>query len=310
MENLEILNVLIYIILNYLSYSLVIIFQLLFLSTFPLYYHIIQLFFSNICLYLLSKIRSENIYVTKGQSPPQETTEKVIGENDPIIQFNLMPNSRCEICNIEKLPLRSHHCEVCNKCVKCFDHHCWVLAGCIGENNRLLFILFLFLQNCSIDCGLIALIRLINEQKNEEMRYFLTFYFSFICIFSVLFLFIFVYHSYLLLSNQTNYEIFNEEQCPYIIVYSFERKLFMGQRGLDYGTNYRFKPFDLGIKKNFLLYYEQFINKDKPMINWEEIFYENLKNTKESKTCCDNCEKCEKKTITSEVNISNEINEA
>ena len=291
MENLEILNILIYIILNYLSYSLVIIFQLLFLSTFPLYYHIIQLFFSNISLYVLSKIRSENIYVTTGQSPIPETPEKIIGENDPIIQFNLMPNSKCEICNIEKPPLRSHHCEICNKCVKCFDHHCWVLAGCIGENNRLLFIIFLFLQNCSIDCGLIALIFLLREQKDEDIRYFLTFYFSFICIFSALFLFIFVYHSYLFISNQTNYEIFNEEQCPYIIVYSFERKIFMNQRGLDVGNNYRFRPFDLGIKKNILLYFEQFMSKDRPNINWEEIYYENLKNTRENKNCCDNCEK-------------------
>jgi len=304
MEGLEILNFLIYIVLNYLCYSIIIIFQLLFLSTFPLYYHLIQLFFSNMCLYLLSKIRSENIYVTNTKSQTSETTnEKVINENDPINHFNLMPIERCEICSIEKLPLRSHHCEICNKCVRCFDHHCWVLAGCIGENNKLLFILFLFLQNCSIDIGLLAIIILLNEQKDEGMRYFLTFYFSFICIFAVIFLFVLIYHSYLFLTNQTNYEIFNEDQCPYMIVYSFERKRIINQRGLDIGNNYRFRPFDLGIKKNFLLYFNQLINKEKRVINWEDIYYENLKDAREKANCCGkNC--CEKKTI-DEVKIFN-----
>ena len=288
MEGLEILNFLFYIILNYLGYSLVLIFKLLFLYDFSIIYHIIQLLFSNACLYILYKIRAENIYVNPQKPQVQETTEKVIGEDDPIIQFNLMTNSRCDICNIDKLPLRSHHCEICNKCVKCYDHHCWILAGCIGENNKLLFIIFLFLQICSINCCLVAIIILLNKQKNEGIKYFLTFYFSFISIFSALFLFIFLYHIYLFLTNQTNYELFNEEQCPYLIVYSFERNKFMQQRGIDLGSDYRYRPFDVVIKKNFFLYFDQLLSKEKHSINWEEIYYENLKKTTERKTCCDN----------------------
>jgi hypothetical protein len=287
MENFDILNILLYMILNYLGYSLIIIFKLLFIYSFPFIYHIIQLFLSNICLYLLVKIKTENIYVNSQKAKVLETKENIIGEDDPIIQFNLMPNVRCDICKIDKLPLRSHHCEICNKCVKCFDHHCWVLAGCIGENNRLLFLLFLFLQNCSLDCSLIAIIKLLNRLRNEGMRYFLTFYFSFICIFSAIFLFVFIYHAVLFLTNQTNFELFNEEQCPYILVYSFERNKYMTQKGIDLGNNYRYRPFDGGIKKNFFLFFEQLISKDKYDINWETIYYENLKNSREKKSCFD-----------------------
>jgi len=288
MENAAIINFLIYMILNYLGYSLVIIFQLLFLFSFPLIYHIIQLIFSNSCLYLLFKMHSENIYVSNKLSPTIDSTEKVIGETDPIVQNKLMASNKCEICNIEKLPLRSHHCQVCNKCVKCFDHHCWVLAGCIGENNRLLFIIFLFLQNCSIDCSLVAIYILLKEITNEEMKYFLTFYFSLICIFSVIFLFVFIYNFYLVLTNQTNFEIFYEEQCPYIDIFSFEKKKIMAQRGYNFGNNYRFRPFDLGIKKNILMIFKQYMNKEKTGIKWDEIFYENLKIPEEKKRCCGN----------------------
>ena len=288
MENVEILNFLIYMILNYLGYSLVLIFQLLFLFSFPLIYHIIQLLLSNSCLYLLFKIHSENNYVSNKEISTFDISEKIIGENDPIIQNKLTAKNKCEICNIEKLPLRSHHCQICNKCVKCFDHHCWILAGCIGENNRLLFIFFLFLQNCSIDCSLIAIHILLRKIKNEEMRYFLTFYFSLISIFSVIFLFVFLYNSYLLLTNQTNFELFNEDQCPYLLIYSFEKKKYLTQRGFNIGDNYRFRPFDLGIKKNFLIFFKQFFNNEKTGINWDEIFYENLKNSGEKKSCCGN----------------------
>ena len=299
MEGIGAIHIFLYIVLNYLGYSLVIIFQLLFISTFPAIYHLLQLFLSNICIYLLFKIRLANNYVNPNSSTSKGNIEssntdnaKIIGENDPIIQFNLMPNIGCDFCKITKLPLRSHHCEICNKCVKCFDHHCWILAGCIGENNKLFFIIFLLLQNCSIDCSLFAIMILLKEQKNEDIKYFLTFYFSLICLFSVIFLFTFIYHFYLFITNQTNYELFNEEQCPYILVYSFEKNKYLQQRGVDIGNNIRYKPFDMGFKNNFFLYFNLLNNKDnKNGINWENIYYENLKNTRHKTDCCDKINK-------------------
>ena len=290
MEDYNVFNILIYIIINYSGYSIVIIFKLLFITEFPLKYHITQLFLSNMSLLLLIIIRSTNDFVTNEKSQKSESipnlnsSEKSIGENDPIVQFNLIQNVGCDICKIDKLPLRSHHCEICNKCVRCYDHHCWALAGCIGENNRLLFLIFLILQNCSIDCGLIAIIILLNEQRSENFRYILTFYFSGICSFSILFKFILGYHSYLFFTNQTNYELFNEDKCPYIATYSFEKNKYIQQKGNNLGNEMGIRPFDLGFKGNFMLFFERLFNKKG--IIWENIFYENLKKTSTQKSCC------------------------
>lgn len=292
MEDYNIFNILIYIIINYSGYSIVIIFKLLFITEFPLKYHITQLILSNTTLYLLSKIRSTNDFVANEKSQKSETipnlssSEKTVGENEPIVQSNLMQNVGCDICKIDKLPLRSHHCEVCNKCVRCYDHHCWALAGCIGENNRLLFLIFLILQNCSIDCGLIAVIVLLNEQRSEDFRYALIFYFFWICLFSIIFKFVLVYHSYLFFTNQTNYEIVNKDKCPYIVIYSFEKNKYIQQKGNSLGNEMGIRPFDLGFKENFMLFFEQLFKKDKKGIIWENIFYENLKQTSKQKSCC------------------------
>lgn len=49
---------------------------------------------------------------------------------------------KCHLCNIEQ-PLRSHHCDFCNRCVLKYDHHCPYLETCIGEKNHRYFWFFL-----------------------------------------------------------------------------------------------------------------------------------------------------------------------
>ncbi|CAF0906341.1 unnamed protein product [Rotaria sordida] len=49
---------------------------------------------------------------------------------------------KCLLCNIEQ-PLRSHHCDFCNRCVLKYDHHCPYLETCIGEYNHCYFWCFL-----------------------------------------------------------------------------------------------------------------------------------------------------------------------
>jgi len=41
-------------------------------------------------------------------------------------------------------PARTHHCQVCNRCVFMMDHHCPWVNNCVGLENMRFFLLFIF----------------------------------------------------------------------------------------------------------------------------------------------------------------------
>ncbi|CAD8183364.1 unnamed protein product [Paramecium pentaurelia] len=51
----------------------------------------------------------------------------------------------CMQC-LNEQPMRSKHCQYCKKCIPMFDHHCPWIGICIGEKNKLLFLIYLFVQ--------------------------------------------------------------------------------------------------------------------------------------------------------------------
>ena len=86
-----------------------------------------------------------------------------------------------------------------------------------------------------------------------------------------LFIILFLFHSYLLLSNQTSYEIFHKDQCPYLRIFKQERiKIYM-ERGIEISDKLAFLPFDSGIDKNLgYAFYKVFHTCDK--IKWEDVY--------------------------------------
>ncbi|KAM3142661.1 hypothetical protein pb186bvf_005320 [Paramecium bursaria] len=57
--------------------------------------------------------------------------------------FDCNPVERiCPDCS-QLRPQRSRHCDICQKCVDRYDHHCPWLSNCIGKKNYRVFILFL-----------------------------------------------------------------------------------------------------------------------------------------------------------------------
>lgn len=70
-------------------------------------------------------------------------------QKDPKIDFYQLleifdPNNLCPECEVIRTP-RSRHCNICNKCVYRFDHHCPWINNCVGSGNHGWFYLYICL---------------------------------------------------------------------------------------------------------------------------------------------------------------------
>ena len=206
----------------------------------------------------------------------------------PLMIMKLMPCNGCKYCKISELPLRSFHCNKCQRCIRAYDHHCNLIGSCIGENNHFVFFLFLFSQSLTFILGIFRLIQILPllDQKNFIKIIIFGYFAVFGFISSLLGIYL-IFHMYLLLTNQTTYEIFHKDQCPYLRIFKEERTKIYIQRGIEIQSNLSFRPFDCGIRKNLKYAFYKLFNSSENM-KWEDIYFENLKTNHIGFEICNN----------------------
>jgi len=116
--------------------------------------------------------------------------------------------------------LRTKHCHDCGRCVRKFDHHCFWVGTCVGEKNHARFVWYLVAQT--------ALIVWAFHISNSGWKYADTFHELFeinagpVCMSIALFIFIlFVgsllgFHVYLIVTNQTTWEVSSRDKISYL----------------------------------------------------------------------------------------------
>jgi len=108
----------------------------------------------------------------------------------------------CKRCKLYQ-PLRAKHCYDCGICVRTHDHHCPWIGGCVGENNRILFFLYLFLQCIEL---LVFFIEGVNGISILEPSISLLLGLLTIAMFFIMVSCLLTFHTFLMLSNLTTWE--------------------------------------------------------------------------------------------------------
>lgn len=130
------------------------------------------------------------------------------------------PGRTCKACGAWQL-LRSRHCYDCKKCVEKFDHHCHWIGMCIGRGNQHLFWAFLLAQTSLIAMSLAVILEGMSSAEGtiQTLRsWFMIWVAALLPLVLGLVLVggLLLFHTYLLCTNQTTFELAARWKVDYL----------------------------------------------------------------------------------------------